>query len=92
MDIQKAITEITKQIGPPKTRAAHGQWTPMAWIVRGLVERNYGVTDAVKHVLENSGHANTEKAFDSLRAAYYSIRGRDWPAQVETEEKEEGFE
>lgn len=92
MDTRTLITEISKKLGPPKRRAAFGTWTPMAWVVRGLVEQGHGTTDAVNHVLDSSGLANNDKAFGSLRASYYKIRDKEWPAELSEKETEEGFE
>ena len=86
MNIQSTIKELSDRLGPPKPRAAFGSWTPLAWLVRGLVERGHGVTDAVRHVLENSGFANSKSAFGSLRASYYKIRDAEWPASISNKE------
>lgn len=92
MNIQTAINELSKKLGPPKPRVAFGQWVPLAWLVRGLVEKGYGVTDAVRHVLDNSGMGGTRNAFGSLRAAYYKIKDKEWPASVTSETTDEEFE
>lgn len=91
MDVRSALEELSAKLGPPKHRAAHGQWIPYAWLVRGLVERGHGVTDAVNHVLENSGIPPKEhkQAFGSVRAAYYTIRDREWPADYSNKAAEE---
>lgn len=95
MNIQAALNELSKTLGTPKPRAAHGAWVNPAWLVRGLVEKGHGVSAAVNHVLDNSGFGNNEQAFGSLRAAYYKIREDEWPVKLATEEdktQEEGFE
>lgn len=93
MNIESTIEELSKRLGPPRFRAAFGQWLPYAWLVRGLVERGHGVTDAVNTVLGGTGFAGARSSFGSLRAAYYKIRTRPWPAQSpQSEEVEGGFE
>lgn len=92
MNIKSLVKSISKKLGPPKSRAAHGQWTPYAWCVRGLTDRGYGVTQAVRHVLDNSGFANDVKAFGSLRAAFYKVKTLEWPAELVEKDAEEGFE
>ena len=69
-------------MGPPKSRAAFGQWVPFAWVVRGLVEQGFGISDAVKEVLESSGFPNNKQNFGSLRASYYKCRDAEWPAEL----------
>ena len=86
MDISATIKELSDRLGPPRERAPFGQWTSYAWIVRGLVEKHHGVTDAVRHVLENSGFVNSKSAFGSLRAAFYKIRDAEWPAEISNKE------
>ena len=81
MDINAVVKNLSAKLGPPKSRAAFGTWPTYAWVVRGLVERGYGVTAAVKQVLESTGHGNNEQAFGSLRAAYYHIKTAEWPAE-----------
>lgn len=95
MDIKTTIKELSDRLGPPKQRAAFGQWIPAAWLVRGLVDRGHGVTDAVNHVLAESGLSHNKQSFGSLRAAYYKVKGKEWPAQLDNPEPEggeEGFE
>ncbi len=92
MDIKSVIAEISAQLGPPKPRAAFGTWTPLAWVVRGLVERGHGITEAVNHVLDNAGIVHNERSFGSLRASYYKIRGAEWPAQFAAKDESETFE
>jgi hypothetical protein len=95
MNVQAAIKELNKSLGPPKERAAFGTWPTYAWLVRGLVEKNHGVSDAVTHVLTQSGLPVTKRSFGSLRAAFYKIRLDEWPAaiaQKDAPEPEEGFE
>ena len=81
MNFQETLKELSKQLGPPRTRAAFGSWVPLAWVVRGLTEQGYGVTEAVKQVLEKSGFANNPQAFGSLRAALYKVKTKEWPAE-----------
>lgn len=69
-------------MGNPKYRAAHGQWVPFAWLVRGLVERGHGVTDSVNVVIEQAKLTPVELAQKSLRAAYYKIRTKPWPKEM----------
>lgn len=88
VNIQAAVTELSRTLGPPKSRAPHGQWIPYAWLVRGLVERGHEVSAAVRHVLENSGVKHGDTAFESLRMAFYKVRTREWPAQAEPEPEE----
>lgn len=82
MNVKAAIQELSKTLGEPKPRAPFGQWPTFAWIVRGLVEKGHGVSDAVNHVLENSGLPKTRQSFGSLRAAYYQLKDREWPAEL----------
>ena len=79
MDIRTIINDLSGKLGPPKNRAAFGQWIPASWVVRGLVERGHGITDAVREVLESTGMGNNKQAFGSLRAAFYRIRHAEWP-------------
>ena len=92
MDLTATIKELSRTLGTPKPRHAFGTWPTYAWVVRGLVERGHGITDAVNHVLDNSGIPNTKQAFGSLRAAYYHIKTAEWPAQMEKTPDVEGFE
>lgn len=95
MNVKAAIEELSKTLGKPKPRAAFGQWVPYAWLVRGLVEKGFGVSTAVNHVLENSGFASNKQAFGSLRASFYKIKDLEWPvslANVAEKADEEGFE
>lgn len=80
MNIDVAIKRIDTIIGKPRFRAAHGQWTPYAWIVRGLVERGHLVLDSVRSVVYSSGLTPPDVAERSIRSAYYKIRFRAWPA------------
>lgn len=81
MDIDAAIREIKKDMGPPAYRAAYGQHVKYAWIVRGLVEQGYGVSESVRQVIERAGLAPFDRVFRSLRVAYYKIKDREWPAE-----------
>jgi len=94
MNIAAAVKELSKTLGTPKPRAAFGQWIPYAWLVRGLVEQGHGVSDAVHHVLDNSGFANNPQAFGSLRASFYKVKTAEWPVEYATKGsgEEEGFE
>lgn len=92
MDIKTAIQELSSKLGPPKLRAAHGQWKPYAWLVRGLVEKGHGVTDAVNYVLDNAGIPITQASFGSVRSAYYKVRTEEWPAKITQEETDSQFE
>lgn len=80
VNIDVAIKRIDKIIGKPRFRAAHGQWTPYAWIVRGLVERGHLVVESVRSVVYSSGLTPVDVAERSIRSAYYKIREREWPA------------
>lgn len=82
VNVQAAIKELSRTLGPPKPRAAFGTWTTYAWLVRGLVEKGHGVTSAVNHVLDNSGLEHNDTAFGSLRAAYYKLKDAEWPAEL----------
>lgn len=92
MNIRSTIKELTTLLGPPKERAEFGSLKPYAWLVRGLVEKGYGVTESVRVVLQQSDVGNSEKTFRSTRAAYYKIRDKTWPAESAQPEVEEGFE
>lgn len=82
MDIDAAIREVKKDMGPPAFRAAYGQYVKFAWIVRGLVEQGYGVTESVRKVVEKAGLVPPDRVFRSLRASYYKIRDKEWPADL----------
>lgn len=90
MDIDAAIREIKKDMGPPEFRAAYGQHVKYAWIVRGLVEQGYGVSESVRQVVEKAGLTPPAKVERSLRASYYKIRLREWPADLATEAANDG--
>ena len=94
MDISAAVKELSKTLGTPRPRAAFGSLVPYAWLVRGLVEQNHGVSDSVHHVINNSGLVNNKQTFGSLRAAYYKIRDAEWPVEhaAKGATDEEGFE
>jgi hypothetical protein len=99
MDIPTTLKELSDRLGPPRPRAAFGQWTPYAWLVRGLVEQGHGISDAVNHVLVSSGFAKNKQAFGSLRAAYYKVKDKEWPpgfaakpGPAADEDTETGFE
>lgn len=80
MDILARIDQIKSRSPKPKGRAAHGKWVDPAWVVRGLVEKHgYGVTEAVRIVINEEGHAPADIAERSLRQAYYQIKKRPWP-------------
>ena len=89
VDIDAAIREIKKDMGPPEFRAAYGQHVKYAWVVRGLVEQGYGVSESVRHVVEKAGLTPPDKVVRSLRASYYKIRDREWPAEQATAAAEE---
>lgn len=88
MNYQKAIDEISASLGPPKPRAGFGQWMPLAWLVRGLVERGHNVTNAVNAVLDQTKLPVNISSFGSLRAAFYRVKDQPWPAQPEPETTE----
>ena len=94
MNIRTTIAELNKSLGTPKPRQAFGTWPSYAWLVRGLVEKGHGVSDAVNHVLNNSGLPVTRQAFGSLRASFYQIKTREWPAEFSKKQaaEVEGFE
>lgn len=94
MNVQAAIKELQKTMPKSKPRAAFGTWPTYAWLVRGLVEKGHGISDAVNHVLTHSGVPNTKQSFGSLRAAFYKIRLDEWPAAMapKTEPEPEGSE
>ena len=92
MNLQSTIKELSEKLGPPKPRAAHGQWLPYAWLVRGLVEKGYGITESVRNVLENSGVKHSKTAFGSLRAAFYKVRDEEYPASFSNEAVKETTE
>lgn len=82
MDIDAAIREVQKDMGVPGYRAAYGQHVPFAWIVRGLVEQGYGVSESVRKVVEKAGLTPVDRSVRSLRATYYKVRTREWPANM----------
>ena len=77
-------------MGPPEFRAGYGQRVKYAWIVRGLVEQGYGVSESVRQVVEKAGLTPLDKAERSLRASYYKIRDREWPADRAEEAANDG--
>jgi len=81
VNVDAAIREIKKDMGPPEFRAGYGQHVKYAWVVRGLVEQGYGVSESVRHVVQKAGLTPPEKVERSLRASYYKIRDREWPAE-----------
>lgn len=84
---------MAASIGESKGRIPYGQWIPLAWLTRGLVEKGYGVTQAVAHVLENSGFNYSVGAYESVRSAYYKIKDHPWPAAfVQAEPETTDFE
>lgn len=94
MNIAAAVKELSKTLGTPRPRAAFGSLIPYAWLVRGLVEKGFGVSDSVHHVINNSGLADSKQTFGSVRAAYYKIREVEWPVEhaAPGTTEEEGFE
>lgn len=82
MNIDAAVTELERKLGKPRNRAAHGQWVPYAWIVRGLVERGHEVSESVRVVLAKSKiKCDPVVAEKSLRAAYYKVKPKPWPKE-----------
>jgi len=81
MNIAAAVKELSKTLGTPKPRAAFGSLVPYAWLVRGLVEKGFGVSDSVHHVINNSGLKGSKQTFGSLRAAYYKVKTQEWPVE-----------
>jgi hypothetical protein len=81
VNVDAAIREIKKDMGPPEFRAGYGQHVKYAWVVRGLVEQGYGVSESVRHVVEKAGLTPPAKVERSLRASYYKIRLKEWPAE-----------
>lgn len=79
MDIQLAIKKIDAVIGKPRFRAAHGQWKPYAWIVRGLVEKGHPVSESVRRVVAETGLTPPDIAERSIRSAFYKIHTLPWP-------------
>lgn len=95
LNINATINDIAKKLGVPKQRAAFGTWPSYAWVVRGLVEQGHSVTPAVRQVLESTGMGRMKQAAGSLRAAYYKIRDKEWPAELSnaaTAKSDEEFE
>lgn len=82
VDIDAQIRVIKEGMGPPEFRAAYGQHVKFAWVVRGLVEQGYGVTQSVKHVVAKAGLTPPARVERSLRAGYYKIRDKEWPAEL----------
>lgn len=58
------------------------------------MEKGYGISDAVNHVLNESGMPNNRQAFGSLRAAFYKVKTQEWPAEFSNKQSAEveGFE
>jgi hypothetical protein len=84
VDIDAAIKEVMTGMGPPGHRASYGQHVPLAWIIRGLVERGHLVSESVRTVVAKAGLDHDPKAVGSVRAAYYRIRDKEWPAERAT--------
>lgn len=77
MSAQDIIQEILKKRPvPPTRRASHGQWVEAGWVVRGLVEKGWSVSDAVREVVSTLKLTPPDKAFRGIRACYYTIRNK----------------
>lgn len=63
---------------PAPARSGYGQWVRPAWVVRGLVARGWGVSDAVRETVAAMG-LEGDRAFRGVRACYYAIRTEPWP-------------
>ena len=95
MNIDAAIKQLEKDLGKPRHRAKHGQWVPYAWLVRGLVEKGHEVMDSVRLVVAKSKITiPADVAEGSLRAAYYKLKNKPWPAKAVKigDDAPEGFE
>lgn len=80
MNVSETIREIQRRTPlPPTRRVAHGVWIEPAWVVRGLVENDWGVSDAVRQVVAEQKYHPADVAFKGIRAAYYVIRNHPWP-------------
>lgn len=74
MDADDIVREIQrKNPGPPRYRAAKGQWVKPAHAVRKLVKKGWGVSDAVREVVGALKLHPPESAFKGVRAAYYEV-------------------
>lgn len=84
------IDRIKKTAPAPKKRALQGEWVAPAWVVKGLVEREgYGVTDAVKLVVQDESHSPEDRAVRGIRHAYYKIKNLPWSDCPESTEEAE---
>lgn len=73
----KQLANKIAKSGPPRRRAAHGQWVVPAEAVYELVRNNgWNVSDAVREVVGNYTFPDDQKAFNGIRAAYYVLRNR----------------
>lgn len=79
MDVNAIVKVIERRTPlPPKPRACHGKWIVPAWTVRGLVEKSWGVSDAVRRVVTEFNFRPEDEAYRGIRAAYYAIRRLPW--------------
>lgn len=80
MTIEDTIREIQRRTPlPPPGYVTYGQWISPAWVVRGLVEQQWGVTEAVRQVVATMKLQPERKALNGVKAAYYIIRNKPWP-------------
>jgi len=75
MNVDEAVNRIVASLGSPKNpRANYGQWSEPALVVGKLVERGWGVTEAVHNVVKMMDVSDAKKAFAGIRSRYYAFR------------------
>src|SRR6478735_3597903 len=82
MSLRTTIESLAKTAPPPKFRAAHGQWVPYAWMVRGLAEAGQPIMEAARIVVREMALEPHDLAIRSIRQAYYAIRNKPWPEEA----------
>ena len=73
------LDEIRAEAGEPTSRRGHGFWVPFGWATRALVEKGYGVTEAVRLVLHKAGERVDKESVACVRVTYYKVKKRPWP-------------
>lgn len=79
---REQLTGIAESLSSGPRRKTHGYWIPFAWATRAIVEKGYGVTEAVRAVLKRAGEDCTPKEIACVRVVYYKIRKQMWPEKL----------
>jgi hypothetical protein len=77
------IDKIASALGDAPRRRTHGYWLPLAWAIRALVERGYGVTESAKEVLRRAEVDATPENINCVRVVYYKVKKKMWPKNLE---------